>query len=144
MHTCRKQMQEIPLFKNAFQSMREKNSLKQATISSHENRGSTLHRVGGGVGVGNKILPPPPLFSDLQYTYIIHAILFYVIKIMVLESSSLIRMKKKNEELINARSIILVSLHLHDVDVNQMIYTTCMSASNYNNLEYIIIIICRE
>lgn len=53
-------MQEIPLFKNAFQSMRGKNSLKWATISSHENRGSTLHRVGGGVGVGNKILPPPP------------------------------------------------------------------------------------
>lgn len=88
-------MQEIPLFKNAFQSMRGKNSLKWATISSHENRGSTLHRVGGGVGVGNKILPPAPLFSDLQYTYIIHAILFYVIKIMVLESSSLIRMKIK-------------------------------------------------
>lgn len=52
--------------------------------------------------------------------------------------------EKKNEELINARSMILVSLHLHDVDVNQMIYTTCMSASNYNNLEYIIIITCRE
>lgn len=99
--------------------------------------------LGVGWGLGIKYYPPP-LFSDLQYTYIIHAILFYVIKIMVLESSSLIRMKKKNEELINARSIILVSLHLHDVDVNQMIYTTCMSASNYNNLEYIIIITCRE
>lgn len=37
--------------------------------------------IGLGVGWGLRInYYPPPLFSDLQYTYIIHAILFYVIK----------------------------------------------------------------
>lgn len=57
---------------------------------------------------------------------------------MVLESSSVIRIKK-NEELKNARPRIRIFLHLHDMDAIPMVYIYMyMNLSNsdfYNNLE---------